>query len=53
MDIQTPKRELLNGFGALLNGITRNLDAEDGEFYTNNINRLIQSQHENFSKKIS
>lgn len=39
-----PKRGLIDGAGTIFKAITGNLDASDGEFYTNSINRLNQGQ---------
>ncbi|XP_074028548.1 uncharacterized protein [Leptinotarsa decemlineata] len=49
MDAKHPrrnKRGLINGIGSIFKSITGNLDASDGEFYTNSINRLNNDEHQ-------
>lgn len=44
MDTRRQKRGILNGAGTLFKAITGNLDASDGEFFTDSINKLNQGQ---------
>lgn len=44
MDTKRFRRGILNGAGTLFKAITGNLDASDGEYFTDNINKLKQGQ---------
>ena len=46
LDTKRYKRGILNGIGTIFKSITGNLDAEDGEYYSNCINKLNQDQHQ-------
>lgn len=40
------KRGLLDGVGSIFKSITGNLDADDGQFFTDSINKLNNDQHQ-------
>lgn len=44
VDTKRQKRGLVNGIGTFFKAITGNLDAEDGQFFTDSINKLNQNQ---------
>lgn len=44
LDTKRYKRGILNGIGSIFKSITGNLDAEDGEYYSNCINKLNQDE---------
>lgn len=44
LDTRRQKRGILNGAGTLFKAITGNLDAADGEYFTESINKLNQGQ---------
>lgn len=46
MDTRRHKRGLVDGLGSIFKSITGNLDASDGQFYTDSINKLNQDQHQ-------
>lgn len=45
-DTKRYKRGILNGIGTFWKAITGNLDASDGEYYTNCINKLTNDEHQ-------
>ena len=45
-DTKRYKRGILNGVGTIWKSITGNLDASDGEFYTECINKLLNDDHQ-------
>lgn len=46
LDTKRYKRGILNGIGTIFKSITGNLDAEDGEYYSNCINKLNSDEHQ-------
>ena len=46
LDTKRYKRGILNGIGTIFKSITGNLDAEDGEYYSNCINKLNNDEHQ-------
>lgn len=45
-DTKRYKRGILNGIGTIWKAITGNLDASDGEFYSNCINKILNDEHQ-------
>lgn len=46
LDTKRYKRGILNGIGSIFKSITGNLDAEDGQYYTDSINKLNNDEHQ-------
>lgn len=46
LDTKRYKRGILNGIGTIFKSITGNLDAEDGEYYSNCIYKLNNDEHQ-------
>lgn len=45
-DTKRYKRGIINGIGSIFKAITGNLDAEDGQYYTDCINKLNNHEHQ-------
>ncbi|XP_074030051.1 uncharacterized protein [Leptinotarsa decemlineata] len=46
LDSKRYKRGIIDGIGTIFKAITGNLDASDGEYYTNCINKINNDEHE-------
>lgn len=46
LDTKRYKRGILNGIGTIFKSITGNLDAEDGQYYSDCINKLNNDEHQ-------
>lgn len=46
LDTKRYKRGILNGIGSIFKSITGNLDAEDGQYYSDCINKLNNDEHQ-------